>query len=74
VTHEVRNINELDEGFWREGFLQFQRMVSRGIKWLDSTRVAARGVGPPARHDDDRQRRPPTLDPCTVRNSRLPMT
>ena len=41
VTHDVRNVNELDEGFWREGFLQFQRMVSPWHQWLDPTRFAA---------------------------------
>jgi flavorubredoxin len=41
VTHEVRNINELDETFWREGFLQLQRMVSPWHQWLDPTRFAA---------------------------------
>jgi flavorubredoxin len=41
LTHEVTNINELDETFWREGFLQFQRMVSPWHQWLDPTRYAA---------------------------------
>ncbi|MEO8695307.1 MAG: MBL fold metallo-hydrolase [Acidimicrobiales bacterium] len=41
VTHDVRDINELDEGFWREGFLQFARMVSPWHQWLDANRYAA---------------------------------
>jgi flavorubredoxin len=40
VTHEVLNVSELDEGFYREGFLQFQRMVSPWHQWLDPTRFA----------------------------------
>jgi len=41
VTHDVHDINELDEGFWREGFLQFARMVSPWHQWLDANRYAA---------------------------------
>jgi flavorubredoxin len=41
VTHDVHDIAELDEGFWREGFLQFARMVSPWHKWLDANRYAA---------------------------------
>jgi flavorubredoxin len=40
VTHEVRNITELDEGVWRDGFLQFQRMVSPWHQWLDPAKFA----------------------------------
>jgi flavorubredoxin len=41
LTHEIRNINELDDTFWREGFLQFQRMVSPWHQWLDPAKYAA---------------------------------
>jgi flavorubredoxin len=41
VTHEVRNINELDTDYWREGFLLFQRMVSPWHQWLDPAKFAA---------------------------------
>ena len=40
VSHEVRNINELDTDYWREGFLVFQRMVSPWHQWLDQTKFA----------------------------------
>ena len=38
VTHEVRDIAELDPAFLREGFLHFQRMVSPWHRWLDPVR------------------------------------
>lgn len=38
VTHEVVNIAELDPGFWREGFLQMQRVFSPWHQWLDPAR------------------------------------
>jgi len=40
VTHDVRDISELDEGFWREGFLHSQRLVSPWHQWLDPTKFA----------------------------------
>lgn len=41
VTHEVTNIDELDPGFWRDGFLQFQRLVSPWHQWLDAAKYGA---------------------------------
>ncbi|HWH34697.1 MAG TPA: MBL fold metallo-hydrolase [Acidimicrobiales bacterium] len=38
VTHEVSDIDELDPGFWREGFLQMQRVLSPWHQWLDAER------------------------------------
>ena len=38
VTHEVRDIAELDPGFFREAFLHFHRMVSPWHRWLDPVR------------------------------------
>ena len=38
VTHEVRDIAELDPGFFREAFLQFHCMVSPWHRWLDPVR------------------------------------
>ena len=38
VTHEVDNIDQLDPGFFREGFLQLQRVLSPWHQWLDPDR------------------------------------
>jgi flavorubredoxin len=38
VTHEVRDIAELDPGFFRDGFLQMQRILSPWHQWLDPAR------------------------------------
>jgi flavorubredoxin len=38
LTHEVSDVSELDPGFWREGFLMFQRILSPWHQWLDPAR------------------------------------
>ncbi|WP_426574733.1 MBL fold metallo-hydrolase [Aquihabitans sp. McL0605] len=38
VPHEVSNISDLDPGFWREGFLGQQLLLSPWLTWADSTR------------------------------------
>jgi flavorubredoxin len=41
VPHEVRDIDELDAGFWRDGFLTMQRILSPWHRWLDPARFGA---------------------------------
>jgi flavorubredoxin len=38
VTHEVSDVADMDPGFFRDGFLMFQRMLSPWHQWLDAGR------------------------------------
>jgi flavorubredoxin len=47
VTHAVTDVTELDPGFYRDGFLGMQRMISPWLKWVDPARyeVALARIG-----------------------------